>query len=366
MNTSDLCCETWRTKFQATGLEKLQEEIQRQLAPVRQMQEMHDMLQRYSPEYQMKELLKQFDPHRQILEMLERTSMPKPVRDMLDSNSIAAQTEKMMDKFFQKNPLGISEEAWRRTTQHAAISEAVKQHEQHLKPLLQQQEWLEKFQRQALGGLSSQDFVRQIELASPAIASIEAAKKSLDGFWGQLRQIDFSQLSLNEEDEQHAERAVHSIGMSTTEHQTLQGAVDQIIAAIHAERKPAVQFMLWVFFRKVMDWTIAGVIGVAIANYAPAVLGDSPQAANKAVKELAREVIGAPELLMEYRYVSATVLIVRQNPKALSPEVGRLKFGKPVKLVQKDKDFALVHWTDTESGAEIQGWVFARYLQRFN
>lgn len=41
-------------------------------------------------------------------------------------------------------------------------------------------------------------------------------------------------------------------------------------------------------------------------------------------------------------------------------------FGKAVKLVKKDKDFALVLWTDKESGVEIQGWVFARYLAKFN
>ena len=44
----------------------------------------------------------------------------------------------------------------------------------------------------------------------------------------------------------------------------------------------------------------------------------------------------------------------------------RLSFGKAVKLMKKERDFALVAWTDKESGAEIQGWVFARYLGKFN
>ena len=86
----------------------------------------------------------------------------------------------------------------------------------------------------------------------------------------------------------------------------------------------------------------------------------------KAIKETAREVAGAPYLLSDYRYVSAKVLVVRQNPRARSPEIGRLQFGKPVKVIQKGNDFSLVLWTDRESGVEIQGWVFSRYLGKFN
>lgn len=102
-----------------------------------------------------------------------------------------------------------------------------------------------------------------------------------------------------------------------------------------------------------------------MGRYAPAVLGESPQVARKTVQELARTAVGSPQLLAEYRYVSATLLIVRQNPKARSPEVGRLSFGKAVLLLKKEKGFALILWTDAESGAEIQGWVFSRYLGRF-
>ena len=50
-----------------------------------------------------------------------------------------------------------------------------------------------------------------------------------------------------------------------------------------------------------------------MGHYSPAVLGEPPQAAKKAVKEIAREVAGAPFLLGDYRYVSAKVLVVRQN-----------------------------------------------------
>ena len=123
--------------------------------------------------------------------------------------------------------------------------------------------------------------------------------------------------------------------------------------------------MLWLFFRKVLELLIAGAIGAVMGHYAPAVLGESPQAAKKAIQENARAAVGSAEMLEEYRYVSAKVLVVRQNPKTRSPEVGRLYFGSAVKLLKKEKDFALVIWTDKESSAEIQGWVFSRYLGKF-
>ena len=103
-----------------------------------------------------------------------------------------------------------------------------------------------------------------------------------------------------------------------------------------------------------------------MSHYTPMVLGESPQAAKKNVQENARFAVGSLELLDEYRFVSTTVLIVRQNPGALSPEIGRLSFSKPVRLLKRDKAFALVLWSDKDSGAEIQGWVFARYLEKFN
>ena len=195
---------------------------------------------------------------------------------------------------------------------------------------------------------------------------MEAAQKSLDALWGPFRSIDFSSYKLDEVAAKEVEAAAQSITLASSGEPTLKDAVDQIIAAIQLQQNPAVQLTLLLFMRKVLDWIIGGAIGAAIAYYAPQVLDKSPQAASKAVKEIAHKAIGAPELLIEYRYISAKVLIVRQNPRALSPEVGRLLFGKAVKLVRKEKDFSLVLWTDRESEVEIQGWVFSRYLSKFN
>lgn len=348
-----------------TALEMVREEIERQLAPLRQIEEMQGLARRYRPEYQARELIKQFEPERQLREMLERTAIPKQLQEMLESASIAGQAQRMLDQYIPKHSLAQHAEILRRTAGLALVSEAAKAYEKVLAPVTMQQEWIEKLQRQTFGGLSAQELARRFGQVTPTFAAMEAAKKSLDTLLGSFRDIDFSSYEADEEATKEVEAAAQSITQAASEEPTLKEAVDQIVAAIQAQQKPTVRLMLFLFFWKMLEFLISGAIGAVMGYYAPQVLGESPQT-SKAVKKIVREAVGSPELLLQYRYISARVLIVRQNPRALSPAVGRLTFGKVVKLVRKDKDFALVLWTDRESGAEIQGWVFSRYLGNFN
>lgn len=178
--------------------------------------------------------------------------------------------------------------------------------------------------------------------------------------------IDLSQFEISEEEERETKQVTETVTQAASQQESLQAVIEIIVNEIFTQQKPTVQFLLWLYFSKLIELLISGAIAAAMAHYAPSVLSESPQAAKKEVQEKARAAVGSPELLMEYRYVSTKVLIVRQNPRASSPEIGRLSFGKPVKLQKKEKDFALVLWTDEESGAEIQGWVFSRYLGKFN
>lgn len=366
MNTTLDELPDWPKK---TALQKIQEELERQMLPLRQIQEMQDLVKRYSPDYQLKELMQQFEPHRQIREMLERSVVPKHIQDFIDSSSVAAQAKRMMEQSFPKDMfanLGLQDDAIRRAAGLDSISSIAKQYEQQLKPFSAHQEMLEKFQRQVFEGLAAVDWARQLGEVSPALRAMEEAKKSLDRLWPTFRDIDFTQVEASENEEQETKQATESICQAATEQESFRKAVEQIVLAIQAQKNPTVQLMLWLFFRKVLDWLIAGAIGAVMGYYAPTALGESPQGDKKAVQEQARVAVGSPELLEDYRYVSAKVLIVRQNPRARSPDVGRLTFGKPVRLLKKEKDFALVLWTDRESGTEIQGWVFARYLAKFN
>jgi hypothetical protein len=369
-------------KPKKTVLQQIQEQLERQMRPLRQIQEMQDLVKRYSQNNPLKELTGQFESHRQIQEILSRSVIPKHIQDLIDGSSIAARAKHMLEQHFSKDTfaslslyndtvqraagLTIKNEAMRRAEGLYSISNIAKKYEHHLKPTFEHQEVLEKLRRHVFGGLTAVDFAHQLDEANPAFRAMEEAKKSLDRLWPTLSDIDFGQFEASEEDEQEAIQAAQSITLSAAEQDSLQNVVEHIVLAIQAQQKPSVQQILLLFFLWFMGSLIDGAIGAAMGHYAPAVLGESPQAAKKAVQENARTAVGSLELLAEYRYVSAKVLIVRQNPRARSPEVGRLSFAKAVKLLKKEKDFALVLWTDKESGAEIQGWVFSRNLGKFN
>lgn len=356
-------------KPKRTALQKIQEQVERQMRPLLEVRKMHDLVKLYSPEYRLKELLRQFEPHDQIQKkILEHSVVTRHIQDVIDGSSIAAQAQRMMEQYFPKDTLielYLNNDTIRRATCLDSTSSIVKMYEQHIEPISEHKEMLENLQRRAFGGLTAVNIAHQLE-ATSVLRAMEEAKKSLDSLWPTFREIDFSQFEAHKDDEQEIKQAVESIAQAATEQESFQEAVERIVLAIQVQQNPTVQLMLWLFFRKVIDWLIAGAIGAAMGHYAPEVLGESPQAAKKVVQENARAVAGSPLLLMEYRYVSAKALVARESPRVRSPEVGHLAFGQAVKLLKKEKNFALVLWTDKESGAEIHGWVFSRYLGKFN
>lgn len=361
-----------------SALQQMQEQLERRMRPLRQIEDIQSLVRRHSSEYQLKEIAQQFEPHRHLLAMLERNTVPRHIQDIIDGTSVAAQAMRMMEQCNPKYALasfGVDTTQVQQMTElNESMKQAVgldfassiaKQYERYLKPTLQHREILEGLRCQSVDGLAAIDFARQLTESNSTFLAIEEARKSLDRLLPTFRDIDLRKLESCENDEQETKQAAESITRTATEQESIQEAVERIVAAIQAQQKPTVQLMLWLFFRRVLDWLIAGAIGAAMGHYAPAVMGESPQSAKKAVQENAKAAVGSLEILAEYRYVSAKALIVRSNPKARSPEVGRLSFGMAVKLMKKEKDFALVTWTDKGSGAELQGWVFSRYLGKF-
>ncbi len=367
--------------IKTAAIRRLQEQVEGQIRPLGRIQELQDLVERYSPDHQLERLWQTFVPHREIEEMLKRTAIPQGIREIIDGSSLSAQVRRMVDQYHLPDPFGGSSrynaimrqasglvsktEATSGVAGLSYLSDIAAYHAQALEPISQHQEMLEKLRYRAFGGHTAVDFARQLDEAHPALRAMEAAKKSLDSLWPMLRDIDWSQFDASELDEQETREAADTITYEAAEQASFQEAIDRIVVAIESQQKPTVQLRLWMVLRKLLELATAAALSVLMTHYAPAVLGESPQAAKKAVQSNAQAAVGSPLLLVDYRYVSAKVLVVRQNPRALSPELGRLSFGKPVKLLRKEKDFALVLWTDSESGAEIQGWVFSRHLGKF-
>jgi uncharacterized protein YgiM (DUF1202 family) len=72
------------------------------------------------------------------------------------------------------------------------------------------------------------------------------------------------------------------------------------------------------------------------------------------------------EFYNHYRFVSARSLTVRSNNSTRSKYVGKLYFGYLVRIIQKKKSWSLIEYRDKEGNIITQGWVFTRYIKRFN
>jgi hypothetical protein len=161
--------------------------------------------------------------------------------------------------------------------------------------------------------------------------------------------------------------ALHAITVEAEAQPSLQAAVDQIIAAIEATKEPVLQKFLWFVLLPLLLLLVGACITPVTDFYIKQHLESaSKQGAIKIVKEAAREALGDVSLLRDYRFVAAQRLDVRSAPGARAPALGQLRFGQVVQILQRNGDFTLVSWRNAETRAELQGWVFSRYLKRFD
>ena len=166
---------------------------------------------------------------------------------------------------------------------------------------------------------------------------------------------------------QRAANAIQAITIDAEAQPSLQAAVDRIITAIEATKEPVLQKLLWFVLLPFLFLLFSACLNPVADFYIKQHLEEkSKQGATKAVKEVARETFGNVSVLRDYRFIGARRLIVRSAPGARAPEIGHLRFGQLVQILQRSGDFTLIAWRSTDSDAEIQGWVFSRYLKRFD
>jgi hypothetical protein len=100
--------------------------------------------------------------------------------------------------------------------------------------------------------------------------------------------------------------------------------------------------------------------------YIKKMLEEVNKTSSKTVVASAKVLVPDVRVLEGYRYVSASLLQVRGKAKIQSRVIGTLTFGQPIRVVERNKSWALVEWRDSENNVQLQGWVLARYLRKFN
>ncbi|MEJ5148952.1 SH3 domain-containing protein [Comamonas sp. MYb396] len=203
---------------------------------------------------------------------------------------------------------------------------------------------------------------------NPAIQAFMDAQKNLQNLIPNISEMDDSFFELSDEDEAELKHAAPLVIADKANLEDIKQFVEKATAVIARQESPAIQLYLLAIYRsQIFGWIMGAIISTLMSHYAPSILGGSPQAEKKAVQENARMQFGSPEFLGAYRFVSARELAIRQNPRSRSPSVGSLKFGYTVEVLKKEGDFTLIQWQGKgeQADAQIQGWVFSRYLEKF-
>lgn len=349
------------------------EEMQRHLAPLRQFEEMRRHL---APLRQLEEMQRHLAPLRQLKEIKQRLgpfhkweAEQKLIASLGHWEQLQKSAGLHAQRLLERHlPITQTELRLREALEvpHLnALRDAVTAHE-HIRNATQHEHWFGKFHRQATGGILAQELARQFEYANPALTALAEAQKAFSRIAASLPDVDASLFQFDENAEQAAEDEIGAITEAATAEPTLAASLAQIAAALAAQQNPTVKARLCLFFMWLMATIAAGYIQAIISQQITSSAPQSQPEAVKSIKVAARSAAGSAELLIEYRFVSARAVNIRQNPRARSPKLAELPFGSAVRLLRKEGDFALVVWTDRSSGAEIQGWVFARYLQKFS
>ncbi|WP_431049667.1 SH3 domain-containing protein [Roseateles sp. L2-2] len=251
---------------------------------------------------------------------------------------------------------------------------------------------------QLMGGWTSQSFLRELagqsvhkqfaEQASRWSTSHEDLLRSLSQFrepldWSSARQIldmfvrapsvaglseklEEGQGSSDDQAKRETEdAAVHELTASVEAQPTLQDALNQILAAIDRNQQPRLQLYLVGVLLPILLMAFNLVLAPVADFHLKQALEATKPENKKGVQVVARQAVSDVRLLKELRFVGAKRLQVMASARARGAVVGQLRFGQVVRVVEKERDFTLIVWKSEDGKAELQGWVFSRYLERF-
>lgn len=191
------------------------------------------------------------------------------------------------------------------------------------------------------------------------------AWKQMLPMWEALREIGPIDSQTIEEAQLEIDNVSQSITSSNSVELPIHEFFEKSFIYIQEQPRKDIKFYFLLVLVEVIRIVVAVALAALITPYVEELLNESPQAAKRAVQKKTKECVGSVEFLAEYRFVTSKGLVVRQNPKPNSPMLGRLSFGNAVKLLKKEKSFALITWTDASGEVKIQGWVSTHYLGKF-
>lgn len=145
---------------------------------------------------------------------------------------------------------------------------------------------------------------------------------------------------------------------------SLEESLNNLIDEIRAQKDPAIQKLLMWFICPLIIAVIVSFLNPVVDYHVKSYLTEDKRSLSKKIESKVAASVD-DSVLTDFRYVSADVLNVRYSASRKAETVGYLHFGYAVIVVDRQKSWTLVEWSDPESEIRIRGWVFSRYLAKF-
>jgi len=153
---------------------------------------------------------------------------------------------------------------------------------------------------------------------------------------------------------------------SLTPHDSLEDAISNLVDTIESQNDTTIQKLLKWFVYPFLVAVLASLISQELQHQIVMQKGTDKRALSKEIKSNAKSIANDHSILDELRYVSADTLNVRQDASKKSEAIGILHFGQTVIVIDRRKSWTLIEWNDRDNHVQITGWVFSRYLNKFN
>lgn len=152
---------------------------------------------------------------------------------------------------------------------------------------------------------------------------------------------------------------------SLTESSSLEESINNLINEIKTQKDPLTQKILIYFVYPLIIIVIASFLNPVVDHYVQPYLNSDKRVLAKELKARVNSAVDNKDLLNTFRYVSADTLNVRSSASMKSEIIGILRFSSSVMVIEKRKNWTLIEWNAPETDAQITGWVFSRFLEKF-
>ena len=147
---------------------------------------------------------------------------------------------------------------------------------------------------------------------------------------------------------------------------SLEESINNLVQEIRSQKDSSTREILAWYIYPLLLIIFASMLNPIADYHIKEYLKKDKRSLSKEIKSSVQSSITDKSVLNAFRYVSADILNVRQSASRKSDAIGSLRFGYTVVVIEKRKSWTLIEWDDPDSEIRVTGWVFSRYLAKFN